>query len=130
LIFQNNPSQCTTISFCQCRFLPTLFLFTNVFPWFMYVADTTLQTVALNTPNNVAVFVTDAPAKHAATIFPLSKSDKSPIFQFFHMDCHSTQSLMHWHEHYRAWTKGRTFSVVNWSSFNVDNTNKFYSSIF
>jgi hypothetical protein len=24
---------------------------------------------------------------------PLSKLDKSPIFQFHHMDCHSTQSL-------------------------------------
>jgi hypothetical protein len=43
----------------------------------------------------VAVSVIDAPVKHAPTICPLSKSDKFPICQFFHMDCHSTQSLMH-----------------------------------
>jgi hypothetical protein len=48
----------------------------------------------------VAVFVTDAPAKRAPTINSLSKSDKSPIFRFFHTNCHSTQSLMHCHEHY------------------------------
>jgi hypothetical protein len=34
-------------------------------------------------------------------ICPPSKSDKSPIFRFFHTDCHSTQSLMHWQGHYR-----------------------------
>jgi hypothetical protein len=39
----------------------------------------------------VAVFFfTDASAKRAPTICPLSKSDKSSIFRFFHMDCHST----------------------------------------
>jgi hypothetical protein len=38
----------------------------------------------------VAVFVTDALAKWAPMICPLSKSEKSPIFWFFHMDCHST----------------------------------------
>jgi hypothetical protein len=43
----------------------------------------------------VAVFVTHAPA-------PLSKLDKSPIFWFFHINCHSTQSPMHWHKHYWA----------------------------
>jgi hypothetical protein len=48
----------------------------------------------------VTVFITDAPAKCAPVICPLSKSDKSPIFQIFHMDCHWTQSLMHLHEHY------------------------------
>jgi hypothetical protein len=30
-------------------------------------ADITLETVTLNTPNNVAVFVTDAPAKGTPT---------------------------------------------------------------
>jgi hypothetical protein len=29
-------------------------------------------------------------------ICPLSKSDKSPIFWFIHMDCQSTQSLIHY----------------------------------
>jgi hypothetical protein len=43
-------------------------------------AAITLETVALDTPNNVAVFVTYAPAKPAPTICSLSKSDKSPIF--------------------------------------------------
>jgi hypothetical protein len=60
-IFQNNPSQCMTISFWQCYFCP-LFLFTDaVFPLFVY-AEITFETLALDTPNNVAVFVTDAPA--------------------------------------------------------------------
>jgi hypothetical protein len=35
--------------------------------------DITLETVALHGLNNVAVFVTDAPAKSIATNFPLSK---------------------------------------------------------
>jgi hypothetical protein len=50
----------------------------------------------------VAVFVTDAPAICVPTIWPLSKSDKSPILRFFHVDYHWTQSLMHWHKHYRV----------------------------
>jgi hypothetical protein len=81
-----------------------LFLVVNVFfPWFVY-AYINLETVAPDAPNNVAVhvFVSDAPAKRPPTIFPLSKSDKSIIFLFFHTDCRSTQSLMHWHEHYRV----------------------------
>jgi hypothetical protein len=52
-------------------------------------ADITLETVALNTPNNVADFITDAPAKRAPTIYSLLKSDKSPIFPFFEKDCDS-----------------------------------------
>jgi hypothetical protein len=47
----------------------------------------------------VAVFVADVPAERATTIWPLSKLDRSPIFRFFHTDRHSTQSLIHWHEH-------------------------------
>jgi hypothetical protein len=79
-----------------------LYLFADVvFPWFVY-AYTTLGTVALDAPNNVAGFITDAPAKRAQTLCPLSKSDKSSIFLFFHMDCHSTHSPMHWYEHYRV----------------------------
>jgi hypothetical protein len=50
----------------------------------------------------VAVFVTDAPTKRAPMICPLSKSDKSSIFRFFHRDCHYAQSLIHLHEHYRV----------------------------
>jgi hypothetical protein len=73
-----------------------LFLFADaVFPWFVY-ADKTLETVTRDTPNKVALFVTDTP-----TICSLPKSDKSTIFRFFHMNCHSTQPLMHLHKHYR-----------------------------
>jgi hypothetical protein len=50
----------------------------------------------------VAIFVTDAPARRSSTIRPLSKLDKSPIFQFFQMDGDSTPSLIHLHEHYRV----------------------------
>jgi hypothetical protein len=65
-----------------------MFLFADVvFPWLMY-ADVTLETVALNTPNNVAVFITDAPAKtHQPSI--LFQNRKSLIFRFFHSECHS-----------------------------------------
>jgi hypothetical protein len=70
-----------------------LFLFADfAFPWFVY-ADITLETVALDTPNNVQMLRLNA---------DLSKSVKSPIFRFFHTDCLLTQSLMEWHEHYRV----------------------------
>jgi hypothetical protein len=36
-------------------------------------ADTTFKTVALDTHDNAAVFVTDAPAKHTQVICPLSR---------------------------------------------------------
>jgi hypothetical protein len=45
----------------------------------------------------VVVFIIDASAKCTPTICPLSILDKSPIFHFLHMDCHSKQSLMHQH---------------------------------
>jgi hypothetical protein len=78
-----------------------LFLFAVVvFPWIVY-AHITIETVALDTHNDVSVFVTDAPAKRAPTICPLSESEKSPIFRFFHTNFHSTKSLMHWHEHHK-----------------------------
>jgi hypothetical protein len=65
-----------------------LFLFADVvFPWFVY-GDITSETVDHDTPNNGAVFITDAPAKRAQIICLLSKLDKSPIFRFFHTDCH------------------------------------------
>jgi hypothetical protein len=70
VIFQNNPYQYMTVSVIV------------VFLWFMY-ADVSLETLALDTSYNVVVFVTDAPAKRASAICPLSKSDKSPIFRFF-----------------------------------------------
>jgi hypothetical protein len=57
----------------QADFHP-LFVFGDlVFPWSVY-ADITLETVALDSPNSLAVFVTDAPAKCAPTICPFSKS--------------------------------------------------------
>jgi hypothetical protein len=59
----------------------------------------------------VAVFVTDVTAKCAPTIWPLSKLGRSPICRFFHADCHSTQSLMHWQEHYRAHEREEEHSV-------------------
>jgi hypothetical protein len=64
-------------------------------------ADITLETVALDTPNKLVDFITDAPAKRAPTIFTLSKSERSPIYRFFQTDSRSTQSLIHLHELYR-----------------------------
>jgi hypothetical protein len=100
VISQNNPSQCMTISF-HVDFRP-LFLFANVvFLRFVY-ANIILETVTLDTPNKVAVFVMDAPAKCTPTICPLQKLEKSRIFWFFHMGRQSEQSLMHWHKHCRV----------------------------
>jgi hypothetical protein len=47
-------------------------------------ANITLETVALDTPNNVVSFITDAPAKRVAMICHLSKSNKShfPVLSY------------------------------------------------
>jgi hypothetical protein len=58
-------------------------------------AGITLEIAALDTPNNVVVSDKHTPAKHMSATYPLSKSDKSPIFQFFYKNCHSTEPLMH-----------------------------------
>ena len=55
-----------------------LLLLDVVHPSWWY-ANITLDTVALNTPQRLAVLVTDAPVRHAPTICPLLNSDKSPI---------------------------------------------------
>jgi hypothetical protein len=55
-------------------------------------ADITSETGALHTPNNMAVFVTDPPAKRVQAIYPLTKSDSCPIFRFFHTDSHSVRN--------------------------------------
>jgi hypothetical protein len=95
VIFWSNPSQCMTISFCHYWFSLMLSSHDSCI-------DIASETVALDTPNNVAVFITDAPVKCAPMICHLSKLDKFPSFQFFHTDCHSTESLMNWHEHFRV----------------------------
>jgi len=68
-------------------FRPLFLLADDVLLWFVYVIIT-LETAAVDTPNKVAVFVTDAPAKCAPTIWPLWKPDKSPILQHFHTNCY------------------------------------------
>ena len=55
-----------------------LLLLDVVCPLWWY-ANITLDTVALNTPQRLAVLVTDAPVRHAPTICPLLNSDMSPI---------------------------------------------------
>jgi hypothetical protein len=78
-----------------------LLLFADViFTWFLY-ADITLENDALDTPDNVAVSITDAPPKRAPMTCPRSKQNKSQIFRSFHTDCHPAQSLNHWNEYYR-----------------------------
>jgi hypothetical protein len=44
--------------------------------------DLILETIVLDIPNNLAVFVTDAPDKRTPTIYSLLKSEKSPILYF------------------------------------------------
>ena len=68
-------------------FQPLFLLADDVFPWFVY-AIITLETAALDTPKEVVVLITDAPAKCAPTVCPLWKYDKSPILQYFHMSCY------------------------------------------
>jgi len=60
------------------RFWTLFLLADDVFPWFVY-AVITLETGAMDTPNKVAILVTDAPAKCTQTICPLSKFDESLI---------------------------------------------------
>jgi hypothetical protein len=65
VIFRNlNVQQSLSVS---VDFHPLFLLTDVVFPWFVY-ANKTLEMVALNTSNNVAVFITDASAKHAQTL--------------------------------------------------------------
>jgi hypothetical protein len=82
-------------------FCPLVLFAYVVFLWFVY-ADVTLETVTIDTCSNVADFVIDAPAKHTPVIYPLSKLDTALILWFFHTDCHSAQSLVHLHKHYRV----------------------------
>jgi hypothetical protein len=99
------------------------FLFADVvFPWFVY-SYITSETVAVNTPNYVAVLITDAPAKRAPMIGPLSKSDKSPIFIYFPTDCHSTQPQCT----YTSTTECKQ-TEEHWMFFRCSEHN-FYSSI-
>jgi hypothetical protein len=100
-IFRNNPSRCTTISLCQCWFLPTIplrccFSMIHICRRILKTLSFPIQLIMLQ------LVVTDAPATRAPTICPLSKSDKCPIFWFFHMDFHSAQSLMHLHKQYKV----------------------------
>ena len=68
-------------------FQPLFLLAVDVLPWLVYVIIT-LETAALNTPNKVAILVTDAPAKCTPTIRPLWNSEESLILQYFHTNCY------------------------------------------
>jgi hypothetical protein len=52
--------------------------------------DITLETIALDAPDNVAAFITNIPAKGVPKIYLFPKSNKSQIFRLFYTDCHST----------------------------------------
>lgn len=69
---------------------PQLILLDVVRPSWWY-ADITLDTVALDTSQRLAVLVTDAPARRAPTICPLLNSGMSPIMlcalQYFEQNC-------------------------------------------
>jgi hypothetical protein len=70
----------------------------------------------------VAVFVTDAPAKHRPKICSLSKLGKSPIFRFFHTDSPNTiTNALTWAV--QSVNKQNNIQCANWSSFSVANTN-------
>ena len=83
MIFRHNPLQCTVPLSLSFGFWQPFLLAGDVFPWFVY-AVITLETASVDAPNKVAILVTDAPAKHAPSVCPLQKSNKSPILQYFH----------------------------------------------
>uniref|UniRef100_A0A8B9LWD1 Ig-like domain-containing protein n=1 Tax=Astyanax mexicanus TaxID=7994 RepID=A0A8B9LWD1_ASTMX len=58
---------------------PQLILLDVVGPSWWYLTDITLDTVALDASQRLAVLVTDAPARRAPTICPLLNSGMSPI---------------------------------------------------
>jgi hypothetical protein len=41
------------------------------------------ETAALETPNNVAVFIADAPTKHAPTLVPFEILENLPFYRTF-----------------------------------------------
>jgi hypothetical protein len=94
--------------------LRLLFLFSDdVFPWFVY-ADITLDTVTLNTPNNVAVFVTDAPAKRGqVSYFPILSHGLS-VNKITNVKSRELQSVNN---------RKKNIQCYHLSSFNVANTN-------
>jgi hypothetical protein len=95
--FETVRLMCDGLFLSMLIFAPLLLFVDVVFPWFVY-ANITSETVALDTPNSVKVFVNDAPAKRATTIYILYRNRRSfLIFRFCHTACHSTQSLMHLH---------------------------------
>jgi hypothetical protein len=101
-----------------------LFLFTTVvFPWFVY-ADITLETVALDTPNNVADFATDAPPIEAPTnvsSFKIWQVSHFPILSHGLSSSTNTNALTPALQIINK--RENIFSVANWSSSNVANTN-------
>jgi hypothetical protein len=121
--FKKNPSEYTMISFGQCRFSP-LFLFAGVF-----VCRHNLKTVALYTPNNVAVLsqMLQPNARQSSILFQSRK--------LFHFPIRSHGLSLNTNTNALARTlhsvnkRKKTSSTANLSSFNVANTNKFYSSI-
>jgi hypothetical protein len=62
----------------------------------------------------VANFIRDAPAKRAPTNCSLPKSDKSPIFRFFHTDCHNTITNALTKALQRVNERKKNIRVANW----------------
>lgn len=84
-------------SFPLCR----KFLLLDVVCPSWWYADITLDTVALDAPQILAVLVTDVPARYAPIICPLLNSDKSPIMscalQYFTHSCAIAQLIQPLH---------------------------------
>jgi hypothetical protein len=70
MIFRQNPLERKLPLSLSFGFRPLFLSADDVFPSTVY-AVVTLETAVLDTPNKVAVLVTDAPAKLASTICPL-----------------------------------------------------------
>lgn len=80
-----------------------LFLFADdVLPCFVY-AVITVDTVARETLNSSAVFVTDAPANRAPMICPLSKSERSHISPIACFNRRRTKRIIYWNITYKTW---------------------------
>jgi hypothetical protein len=104
-------------------FHPLFLLADVVFPWFVY-AYITLETVSLNVPNIVAVFITDAPGNAHQLSVLFQNRTSLPFSDSF---TRTVTQQNHWHKHYRVQiNKRRKFNVANWSSLNVANTKNLF----
>jgi hypothetical protein len=99
-----------------------------VFPWFMY-ANISLEKLLLSIHLTMWQFITDAQTKHASMVGSSFKiGHVSHLLILSHrLSLNIITTVMK--QRALQSVNRRTFSAPIWSSFNVANTSKFYSSV-